>query len=265
VSQVALDEPGGHTSFKQMGSVGMPQGMDGDAHFGDPGPVCGGTAGALDTGATHGGGRRRTLEVMAPGGGKEPGRVPMGFPEGAEEREGIDGQGDVAVFGTLATMDMDLEALAIDVRDLEAEGFMEPEAQARDRGEGDLVVQGGGRREEPPDLLHTEDGGETVGGLRTEECEGVPVAFEDVLREEADATGAEAHRRWGEAVDIFPVQEGVLEFLCRDAVGGCVVELSQQTDFPDRGCLSPFALATELESRNHLLTQWGHERSPSLS
>jgi hypothetical protein len=205
------------------------------------------------------------LDVIAPGGGKEPGRVTMGFPEGAEESEGIDGQGDVPVFGTLATMDMALEALAIDVRDLEEEGFMEPEAQAIDGGEVDLVVQGGGRREEPPDLLHTEDGGEPVGGVRTEECEGVPVAFEDVLIEEADTTVTDAHRRWGEAVDIFPVQEVVLEFLFRDAVGGCVVELSQQTDFPDRGCLSPFALATELESRNHVLTQWGHEMSPSLS
>jgi hypothetical protein len=59
-------------------------------------------------------------------------------------------------------MDMDLEALAIDVRDLEGEGFMEAEAQAVDGGEGDLVVQRGGRLQEPPDLLHTEDGGETV-------------------------------------------------------------------------------------------------------
>ena len=120
-------------------------------------------------------------------------------------------------------------------------------------------------REESLDLLHTEDGGETAGGLRTQEREGVPVALEDVLGEEADATVADTHGRWGEAGDIFSVQEGVLEFLFRDAVGGFVVELSSQTDFPDRGCLSPFALATELESRKHLLTQWGHEMSPSLS
>jgi len=90
----------------------------------------------------------------------------------------------------------------------------------------------------------------------------VPVALEDVLIEKADAAVADTHGRGGEAVDIFPVQEVVLEFLFRDAVGGFVVELSQQTDFPDIGCLSPFALATELESRNHVLTQWGHEMSP---
>jgi hypothetical protein len=151
-------------------------------------------------------------------------------------------------------MDMALEALTIDVRDLQGERRMEPEAQALDGGKVDLVVQGGGRLQEPLDLLHTEDGGETVGGLRTQECKDGPVALEDVLREKADATVADTHGRGGEAVDIFPVQEVVLEFLFRDAVGGFVVELSPQTDFPDRGCLSPFALAAELESRNHLLT-----------
>jgi hypothetical protein len=162
-------------------------------------------------------------------------------------------------------MDMALEALAIAVRDLEEEGFMEPEAQTIDRGAGDLGVQGGGRLEEPPDLLHTEDGGETVGGVRTEECKGVPVAFEDVWREEADATGAAAHGRWGEAVDVFAVQEGALQLLCREAVGGGVGALREQADFPDIGLWGTLALAAELQRSNHVLTQWGHKGSPFLS
>jgi hypothetical protein len=186
----------------------------------------------------------------------------MGFPGGTQQSEGLGGQGDVPVFGALATMDMDLKTLAIDVRDLQEEGCMQPESQAVDGGEGDLVVQGSGGREEPPDLLHTEDGWEPVGGWRAHEREGVPVALEDVLREEADATGADTHGRGGEAVDVFPVQEGVLQCLFRDAVGGFVVELSQQADFPDLSFLSPFALATELKRRNHVLTQWAHEISP---
>src|SRR5712691_8043329 len=165
--QVALDEPGIHTGFKQMGGIGMPQGMDGHPGFGNAGTLFGFAEGALDTGATHGGSRHRTLGVITPGGGKEPGGVTMGFPVGTEQREGLGGQRDVPVFGALATMNMDLEALAIDVRDLEGEGFMEPEAQAIDGGEIRLVVEGGGRREESLDLLHTEDGREPVGGLRT--------------------------------------------------------------------------------------------------
>jgi hypothetical protein len=106
----------------------MPEGMDGDTHFGDTGSLCGFAEGALDTGATHRGSRRRPWDVIAPGGGKEPGGVTMGFPGGAEQHEGICGPGDVPVFGALATMDLDLEALTIDVRDLRGESLMKPEA-----------------------------------------------------------------------------------------------------------------------------------------
>ena len=219
VSQVALDEPRVDTGFEPRGSVGMSEGMDGHAHFGDSGPVFGGTEGTLDTGAPHGGGRRRTLGGIPPGGGKEPGGVTVGFPVGAEQREGLCGQGDVPVFGALPAMHMDWEALAINVSDLEGEGFMEPEAQARDGSQGDRVVEGGGGREEALDLLHTQDGGETVGGLRTQEREGVPITFEDVRREEAHTAVAETHGGRREAVDVFPVQEGVLKLLFRNWSG----------------------------------------------
>jgi hypothetical protein len=262
MAQVALDEPGIHAGFKEMGGVGMPQGRDGDAHFGDPSPVFGGAEGALDTAPTHGSGRGRALLVIPSGGGKEPGGVTMGFPIGTEQREGLGGQRDVPVFGALAAGDMDLKALAIDVGDLQGQGFMEPEAETRDGGEGDLVVQGGGGRKEPPDLLHTEDSGELVGGVRAEEREGVPVALEDVLGEEADTAGAEAHGRWSQAIDVFAVEEVTLKFRFRDAVGGCVGELGQEADFPDIRFLGPFARAAELESRQHVLTQGGHEMSP---
>lgn len=162
MAQGALHETGGHAGFEQMGGVGMPEGMKSHPCFGDAGSLCGGAEGALDTRATHGGDRRRTLGVIPPSGGKEPRRVPMGFPGGAEESEGICGEGDVAVFGALAMMDMDLEALAINVRTLKRESFMEPESQALDGGEGDLVVQGSGGGEEPSNFLHTEDGRQTV-------------------------------------------------------------------------------------------------------
>jgi len=158
-------------------------------------------------------------------------------------------------------MDLDLEALAVNIGDLQGQGFMEPEAQAIDGSEVDLSMQGGSRLEDTSDFFNTEDGGETVGGLCAQERQRGPVACEDVLIEEADAAVADAQRGWCEAIDIFAVQEVSLELLFRDAVGGFVVELSQEADFPDRGCLSPFALATALESHNHLVTQGGHTMS----
>jgi len=48
---------------------------------------------ALDARPTHGGGRRRTLFLIPPGGGKEPGFVPMGFPVGSQQSQRIFGQG----------------------------------------------------------------------------------------------------------------------------------------------------------------------------
>src|SRR5262249_20202973 len=132
---------------------------------------------------------------------------------------------------------MDLEALAVNIGDLQVQGCMEPEAQAIDGGAGDLIMPGGRHLEDTADLFHTEDGGETVGGVCAQERQRGPVACEDVLREEAEAAGADAQRGWGEAIDIFAVQEGSLEFPFRDAVRGLVAELSQEADFTDRGCL----------------------------
>src|SRR2546430_6470349 len=104
MAQGALDEPGMHAGFEQMGGVGMPQGMEGDTCLGEPGSLFGFAEGALDTGATHRGGCGRTLSLVAPCGGKEPGGVTVGFPGGAEQGQCIGGQGNVPVFGALAAM-----------------------------------------------------------------------------------------------------------------------------------------------------------------
>jgi hypothetical protein len=160
---------------------------------------------------------------------------------------------------------MDLEALAVDVGTLKGERCVEPESQPGNGREVNLVVQGCGGREEPSDLLDTEDGGEAVCGVGAHERQRIPVTLEDVLEEERDATGAEAHRRRGESVNVFPVQEVVLEFRFGEEVWGCAIALSQQADFPDRGVLGTLALATELQCGHHVLTQWGHGISPFVS
>jgi hypothetical protein len=181
----------------------------------------------------------------------------LGVPQGALHQAGGHagcGQGDVPIFGALAAVDLDWQALPVNSGDLEEESCMEPEASTKDGGAVDWVMQGGSGREEPPDFLHTEDGGEMVGGWHTQERQRGPVALEDVLREKADAARAETQGRGGEAVDVFPEQARALQLLFGDAVGGCVLDLRQQTDFPDRGGLRPFACATALESRKHVLT-----------
>ena len=73
-----------------------------------------------------------------------------------------------------------------------------------------------------------------MGGWRPQERQRGPVAFEDVLREEADATVTDAHGRGGQASDVFAVQEVMLQLLFRNAVGGFMVELREQADFGHR-------------------------------
>src|SRR5262245_34600135 len=213
-----------------MGSVGMAAGMDGTPCLSDAGALFGCTEGALAPGATHGRKCCRTLLLIAPGGGKEPSRVTMGFPGGAEQPEGVFGPGAVAVLGALAAVAMALEALPVNVRDRQEEGVMKPEAQAIDGREVDLVVHGGGGREEALALLHPEDSGEPVGGLRTQERQRGPGTLQDVRLEEADATVADAHGCRGQVLDVFAVQAVTLQRLFGDAVGGCVGALGQQAD-----------------------------------
>jgi hypothetical protein len=245
-----------------MGGVGMAQRRHGHAHCGEPGARCGGAAGARATGATHGGSRRGTWGVIPSGGGQAPGRVARGLPGGAEQGQGLCGEGPIPVFGALAAVDLDLETWASDVGALQEEGVGASESQARDGGAGDWVVQGRRGRQEALDLLHTEDGGEPVGGVRPQARQRGPVALEHMRIAAADPTGAEAHGRWGEASDVFAVQAGVLQLLCRDAVRGWVGALREQADRTDLGVLGTLSLTTALESRAHVLTQWGHERSP---
>ena len=102
-------------------------------------------------------------------------------------------------------------------------------------------------------------------GLSPKQRQRVPIALEDVLREEADAAGAEAHGSGGEAIDVCAMQEIVLQLLFGEQMWRLAIELRQQAYFADIGLLSPFTFATELERGNHVPAQWSHEISPFVS
>jgi hypothetical protein len=224
--------------------------------------VCGGAAGARDTGAPPGRERRRTVWVSTPGGGQAPGGVTRGWPGASQPREGLGGQGDGPVWGAVTTMALDLEALAIAGRDRAGEGGREPEAQTLDGGAVHVVVDGGGGCQAAPDVLHTQHGGERGGGWRAQEREGGPGALADVRGDEAEAAGADAPGRWGEAVDVFPVPAVTLQCPCREAGGGGVGALSQQASCTDLGLLGTRSCATAWPGGHHGWTSWGQELSP---
>jgi hypothetical protein len=189
----------------------------------------------------------------------------MGVPGGTPEVQRGFRPGDRAVRGARAAVDRDHQALTVEGGNLRGEACGEPEAPAGDGGKGALGGQGGGGLAQTTDCFHTEDGWQAVCSVRPHARQGMPVAMEDVLREEADATGAEAHGGGGEAIDIFAMQAGGLQCFFGDAVGRCPVALRPQTSLTDRGLLGAFALATAWESGNPLLAQWCQAMSPLVS
>jgi hypothetical protein len=64
--------------------------------------------------------------VIAAGGGEQPGGMAMSDPVSAEGLERARRQGDLAILGPLAAMDVDYHPGAVDVADLEMESFGEP-------------------------------------------------------------------------------------------------------------------------------------------
>jgi hypothetical protein len=162
-------------------------------------------------------------------------------------------------------MNVDHESLAVDVRNLEKESFVQSESQAIDGGKVHTVVQGWGHAEQATHFLHTEDSWEPIFGLRSNEVEELPIAFQNMEVEEADAAVADAHGGGREVIDVFAMQNVVLELGFGDEVWGFALELRQQAHLADRRLLSAFTLAPELKSGDHLLAQWCHEISPFMS
>ena len=99
-------------------------------------------------------------------------------------------------------------------------------------------------------------------GVRTNERQGVPVVLEDMLGEEAETTGTDAHGSWGKAIDVFAREDRALTLRFCYPIWRVAVELREEAHLADRGLLGALALAAELKCSNHALTPWGHERSP---
>src|SRR5580765_396378 len=100
---------------------------------------------ALDTGPAHGSGGGGGLLVILASGGKQQTGMAVGFPVLAEQEQGLHGQGQDAVAGALAAMDMQHPTRAIDIADFQIQPLMEAQPATVDGSEIDLVVKGVGR------------------------------------------------------------------------------------------------------------------------
>jgi hypothetical protein len=226
---------------------GVAEGMNGDSLFVDSSSHLGPTEGALDTAFGHG--RRSVLcsITVSAKGGEEEARMAVGEPIAAEQIEGGWGQREVAILGTLSTVDMDHHAGGIDIGDFEVETFMESEAAGVDGGEVGVILESFDLGKNASDFFTAENGRKASFGLGSEDSEDVPVALEDVFVEEANAAIADTHGIGGPMINVLPVEEIVLEFLLGDQIGGFAAELAEHANGAGVGLLSPFTFAIELK------------------
>ena len=122
--------------------------------------------------------------VMTSCGGKEPGGVAMGFPVEAQELQGVMRQGDIAVLGTFAAVDVDHVARAIDIAHLKGKRLVQAQPTAVDGGEVDAIMQGGGGVEKTVHFFQAENSRESMFRLDSKEVEGLPVMPKDVVVEQ---------------------------------------------------------------------------------
>ena len=142
VAKVDLDLAEVLTLLEQVCGVRMAQRVRMRCLFDSAGTE-GDSEGALQGGAGHRlGGRAGALAAVAFG-GKEQGRMTMGFPLLAQEEQSALGQGNVAILITFAAADVEELALGIDVGDLEIQTFAEAQPSGVDGVEADAMVQGG--------------------------------------------------------------------------------------------------------------------------
>ncbi len=259
----SLDDPEVDPGFEKMGGIGVAEGVNGDALFSDSGSNLGPTEGTLDTAFGHG--RRSVLcsiTVSAQGREEEAG-VAVGEPIAAEQTESGRWERDVAIFGALSSVDMDHHAGGIDIGDFEVETFVKSQATGVDGGKIGIVLEGFDQGKNASDLLTAENGRESSLILGSEDSEDVPIALEDVFIAEAYAAIADAHGIGRPVIDVFAVEEVVLEFLLGDQVGGFAIELGEHANGAGVGLLSPFPFAIELKSLDRsVIPLCLHDTSP---
>jgi hypothetical protein len=173
------------------------------------------------------------------------------------------GERDVAILGALSAVDMDHHAAAVDIGDFEMESFVKPQSTGIDGGKIGVILEGFDLGKNASDFFNAENGRKVSLGLGSEDSEDVPIALEDVFIAEAYAAIADAHGIGRPVIDVFAVEEVVLEFLLGDQVGGFAIELGEHANGAGVGLLSPFPFAIELKSLDRsVIPLCLHDTSP---
>src|SRR5262245_36016879 len=141
MTHVALDDAQVNAGFEQMSSVGMAERMYRNSFFPHAGIPLGLAKGTLDTAFGHGIKGLIDARSASAESGEEKPRMAVRTPILAEQMKSSLRQRDVTVLSTLAAVDVDHHALAVDIGDFEMAAFVKTQATGIDGGEIDVVVE----------------------------------------------------------------------------------------------------------------------------
>ena len=151
------------------------------------------------------------------------------------------GQRDIAALGALAAMHVDHHELTVDIGDFEMEAFVKPQSAGIHGGKIDVVVKRFDVGQNASNFFDTQDSGQAVFVLGTQDGENVPVARQDIDVEKANAAVADAHGLGRPVIDVFTLEEVLLEFLFRNPIGCFGIELRKHAHRASVGLLGSFS------------------------
>ena len=108
-------------------------------------------------------------------------------------------------------------------------------------------MRGVNRIEYVPDVIEAKHGGQALLPFGMDKLQGVPLTFKYVDKEEFDAAITDAHRGGRPFIDVFTVQEIVLQFQFVDQIGSFAVEIDEHTHKSSVALLGAYAHTGPIE------------------
>jgi hypothetical protein len=163
---------------------------------------------------------------------EQPGMA-MRFPKLAQELQGAFRQRDVAVIVAFAAADVQEHPFGIDVADLQAQTLAQAQAARVEGDEGDAMIQGRDRRQDPTHLGGREDDREFDLGVGADQFDlAGPDAMKGFFPEHLDRAQRLGAGLAGDLLVGLEMDEVLANFLDGDEFGRTAVEL---TKVPDAG------------------------------
>jgi hypothetical protein len=247
VAEVDLDLAEVLALLQEMRRIRMAQGVDVRLLF-DAAGLEGKAEGPLQRGTAQRFGSGAGAQPTVPLGRKEQCGMAMRFPLLAQEQQRALGQRDIAVLVAFAAADVNEPPLRINVADLQAQPFAQPQAAGVDEAQADAMIQGGHQGQKAADLVGGENDRQLELGVGAGQFHfGRPGAAQGFFPEELDGADGLGAGLAGDFFVLLEMDAVLAEVFGREQVRGLVVMLAELADTGVIGLLGARADGQELQ------------------